>query len=62
MKKINIDKIIINKKSKMERCCYNCKYLRECSDKYKVVVCEKFAFSAAAKSIYVINQLNKKNL
>lgn len=38
-------------KQKYERCCYNCKYRRNCKDVFKVVVCDKFKFDSVCKSM-----------
>jgi len=46
-----MEKIVINKKSKLPRECYWCKHLRKCPNKFRVKCCEKFAYSATAKSI-----------
>ena len=43
--------IKIKKKSKMAKCCYNCKErLKGCKNKYLVKVCDNFSFSATCKS------------
>ena len=39
-------------KQKFDRCCYNCKYrFNGCKESFKVLVCDKFEFSATYKSI-----------
>ena len=39
-------------KQKYERCCYNCKYrFNGCKESFKVLVCDKFKFSAICKSM-----------
>lgn len=43
----------IKKKRKFERTCYNCKYLYECANRYRIntAACDKFKFCASCKSI-----------
>lgn len=41
-----------SKKKKWKRCCYNCKYRwKNCENRFKVEICNKFKFDANSKSI-----------